>query len=193
MALEGEIGLSGSTRYQELVAYVLGGCFFAVAVDLACGSGGLGSLIRGNVGYLIGVDHNEERLSRASRRGVYDELLLMDVREYVPPPSTEALFMLEVIEHLSKAEGIELLSRFDRVPTIVITTPEIFYSVSLKNGHASHWAFYELNQLGFETFIFRRNPFIELLYGRGLIALKAPTTLMNRFRAKLLNPYNGIT
>ena len=57
----------------------LGGRRFAHALDLGCGTGLMGSAIRGRVDRLTGFDLSEGMLKRAAARGIYDRLAAGDV------------------------------------------------------------------------------------------------------------------
>lgn len=156
----------------RIIKDLLGNRRFGLVVDLGCGDGDLGKAIRANAEYLIGVDHNRFRLERAAGRNVYDELLLVDFREYLPPPETEAIFMLQIIEHIPKEDGAALLSKLSWIRTIVLTTPEKFQRLSLKNSHVSLWTEEDFRGLGFETILFSKPPLWEFIYGKGILAFK---------------------
>lgn len=53
----------------------------AVALDLGCGTGLVGALLRPHVARLVGVDLSEPMLAAARERGVYDELVCADMIE----------------------------------------------------------------------------------------------------------------
>ena len=56
----------------------------ARALDLGCGTGSLGVLLRGRVGHLSGLDLSAEMLDQARRRGVYDALFQGDLLAPLP-------------------------------------------------------------------------------------------------------------
>lgn len=173
-------------EYHLFPAHVIKDSYFRVAVDLGCGCGTLSKLVRPNVGWLIGVDLNIGRLRVAEKSGLYDELYLADIMYYEPPPETEVVFLTEVVEHLSKEDGVALLKRLIWVPVIVLTTPQKY--CSLHRGHISHWTVEDLNILRFNVFTFDRGPLIEKLFGKGLLAFKAPMDVKLRFIRRLGQP-----
>ena len=143
---------------------------YSVAVDLGCGPGKLAPFIRDRVGHLIGVDQNLSQLKRALRAGLYDKLVQADIRDYEPPAETQAIFMLEVIEHIPKEEGYALLDRLRTVPTVILSTPERFIRAG---GHICAWTRHELEELGFLS-LYARMPWTqELFYGRSIIAIRS--------------------
>ncbi|HEY0856373.1 MAG TPA: tetratricopeptide repeat protein [Albitalea sp.] len=56
---------------------------YASALDLGCGTGLCGPLVRPMVGTLAGVDLSEQMLARARALGVYDELVHGDIVEHL--------------------------------------------------------------------------------------------------------------
>lgn len=156
----------------ELVKGVINNEFYRVAVDLGCGDGVLGGLIQENVRCLVGVDHDEEMLQKASDRKVYNQLVLADIREYNPPARTKVVFMIELIEHLKKKDGVALLRRLQWIPTIILTTPSKFWRGHTRDYHRSLWTIGELNNQGFFALPYKRKPSSEVFFGHGVIAIK---------------------
>lgn len=135
----------------KLLEKLLEGKWFGVCVDLGCGEGYYGPLLKKHCPLLIGVDHNLGRLSVAKKFAEYDQVFYMEVQDYTPPPGTEAVFMIEVIEHLPKLDGQALLQRLSHIPFTVITTPVEFHRFTLRNHHQSLWTENELQAYGFKT------------------------------------------
>lgn len=124
---------------------------FSLAVDLGCGPGRFGELFKPHCDTLIGVDKHLGRLSVAKKFSGYDQVVWCDIREYELPLNTDAIFMLEVIEHISKADGLQLLRRILHVPFIILSTPIHFHKFSTANHHVSLWTVEELEEFGFKT------------------------------------------
>ncbi|MBA7490874.1 hypothetical protein ES702_01417 [subsurface metagenome] len=156
----------------RIINDLIGNRHLNIVVDLGCGEGVLGWIIRSKVNYLIGVDHNKYRLTSAEGRNVYDELVFCDIRDYMPPPRTEAVIMIEVIEHITKEDGELLLSQLGWVPIIVLTTPQKFSPFSFRNGHVSLWTQQDFISLGYETMLFGRPFRFEFFFGKTLLAYK---------------------
>lgn len=137
------------------ISQALEGRYFNLAVDLGCGPGPHGEVIKPHVGHLIGVDHDYGRLNVALEFSDYDEIVWSDVREYELPPETEAVFMFEVIEHLTKEDGWKLLNRISHVPFVLLSTPEIFFTAftSMFDGHISLWKPEEFINLGYKVIL----------------------------------------
>jgi hypothetical protein len=161
----------------EAVKRALAGKWFWKAVDLGCGWGEYADVLRQHCAYLIGVDHNPLRLKIASESGLYDELHLADIRFYELPPDVDAVFILDVIEHLEKSEGLSLLQKLKGVPYIMVTTPSKYFPISPSNGHRSLWTREELENLGFKIQETYSQEIFTSLYGHGILAIKEKQVL----------------
>ena len=138
----------------KVLERLLNGKWFGLAVDLGAGEGSYGPLFKKHAGYLIGVDRHLARLSVAKKFSCYDQVIWADIREYTPPSETEAVFMIDVIEHLSKPDGVKLLKRLSWAPFIVVTTPSRYHPYGLRNHHVSVWTREEFEKLNFKTSTF---------------------------------------
>lgn len=139
---------------RSFLSQLLEGKHFNVCLDLGCGEGYYSQTIKEHCNFLIGVDHNLPRLSVAARFGRYDQLFLADIREYEPPLETEAAFLLDVIEHIPKEDGVKLLEKLEKMPNmkfIFLSTPETFTTKGYRNHHVTLWTMPELHKLGFAT------------------------------------------
>lgn len=154
----------------KIIEDVLEGKRFGKAVDLGCGYGQYAPLFKKHCEYLVGVDRDPIRLKLAWETGCYDELYLEDLRFYVPPKDVEAIFLIDVIEHLEKTEGFKLLQRISEVPYILIITPSKFCPFSA-DGHHSLWLQSEFESVGFKTATFATG-IDQNLYGLGILAVK---------------------
>ena len=154
---------------KKVIAKILDGRHFSKAVDLGCGEGYYGDVLKAHVDHLIGVDHNPGRLSVAKKYSGYDEVHLSKVQEYKIPSDTNAVFMFDLIEHLSEADGLSLLLRIRYVPFILIATPTFFHSFSFfRNHHQSLWTEKELREEDFKTI--RYNKGLTGLFAEGVVA-----------------------
>jgi len=71
----------GPTKLLRLLDQT--GASFARALDLGCGTGAAGPLLRPRVQTLVGVDLSGKMLAKAEGRGVYDELAEAEMVEYL--------------------------------------------------------------------------------------------------------------
>jgi len=145
---------------------------FRYGADLGCGTGNYGDLLKEYVDWLVGVDHNRERLSYAIKNG-YDEVVVADVREFQIPPECDVVFMFDVIEHLPKQDGLMLLQRALPGRSVFLTTPSKFFGFAMKNGHQSLWTVEELANLGFQEIYLVPVGFPKsMVYGDKILAIK---------------------
>jgi len=142
---------------KKMLIKILKDRHFNKCVDLGCGEGYYGDVLKAHCDYLIGVDHNLARLSVAKKYSGYNEVHFCDVRDYEIPADTDAVFMLDLIEHLPKKDGFDLLLKVRNVPFVLITTPTFFHTFTMfRNGHVSLWTEKELQENGFNTIIYNK-------------------------------------
>jgi len=121
-------------------------------LDLGCGSC---SPVRFLQTYSVGVDLDLEKLREAQKNKTHSALILADLR-FLPfrPKTFDTVFLIEVIEHLSKEDGEKLLRKVESIAKrrIIITTPNGF--LPQEGGlqkHKSGWCKKELEKLGFRV------------------------------------------
>ncbi|MBA7493294.1 hypothetical protein ES702_03852 [subsurface metagenome] len=161
---------------RKVVGDALTGRTFNNSLDLGCGFGDGGALVKPHTVYLIGVDLDPSALSEAKHRGVYDEFHEGDMKNY-PWGSADSVFLFDTIEHISKEEGKELLRKL-RGRFTMLTTP--WHSLSLLSpwgawdGHRCVWSSEELQGEGFTTegYSFLPDPFMVLQYGGITLAVR---------------------
>jgi ubiquinone/menaquinone biosynthesis C-methylase UbiE len=96
-------------------------------LDVGCGRGVWGYLIREACDSIciVGIDTYKPHLNFCKRHRVYDDVILADVRSLpIKNDSFDVALCCEVIEHLTKNEGLKLLNEIERIgKKIIITTP----------------------------------------------------------------------
>jgi len=98
--------------------------------------------------YAVGVDIFKPYLKRCKAESSHDDLILCDVRKLpLRQASVDIVICMEVLEHLSKKEGLALLYAMERIARkqVVITTPSRFFKNVPWDGnpyeiHRSHWS-----------------------------------------------------
>jgi len=76
--------------------------------------------------YSVGCDIYQSSLIKAREKGYYDNLVRCDVRQLpFKPKSFDIAICVEVIEHLDKAGGIELLRQMEQIGSrqVIVMTP----------------------------------------------------------------------
>ena len=80
-SLVGNLGYQGPEILSGLMERSLAGRRFEAAVDLGCGTGLMGQLVRDRVGSLTGIDLSQRMLDKAREKNVYDELIAGELVE----------------------------------------------------------------------------------------------------------------
>lgn len=124
-------------------------------LDIGAGFGKYGVLFREYCPRhprVVGVEAWEPYVANHRLRGIYDDLLVCDVMELNSHLLNvcEAVFLGDVIEHLTKTDGLDLLARIDR--PVVINTPEHFFhngdGLPWTETHRSHWTMADFEATG---------------------------------------------
>lgn len=129
-------------------------------IDLGCGRGIIGALVRiyRNPKRLVGVDTFPNYLDFCRKYGWYDEIYSYDLRNLPFPLSDkefEVATCVEVIEHLPKCCGENLLNELERLANlIIITTPNCFfpqenYDKNPFQRHLSRWTASDFGKRGY--------------------------------------------
>jgi len=101
--------------YTDIIAKSLKGC--RSILDVGCGRGELMENLNRRVSaYRVGLDLYLPYLYEAKKRRSYDDLICADVR-WLPirPGSFDGVLCSQVIEHLSKDEGLELVQEIEAI------------------------------------------------------------------------------
>lgn len=124
-------------------------------LDLGCGKGMIGFLIRvqrdltGST--LIGMDIAERFLSFTKKHNIYDKLIKGNLTKKLPfkKSSVNMIICSEVIEHMKKKTGEELLNEIDRIVTkdgrVIITTPNVWLEMPSKNHFDQHHSLWKVS------------------------------------------------
>lgn len=156
---------------QRVVAEALKGVTLRRIVDLGCGAGDGGELLRPHTAYLIGIDSDPDALRIAQSRGFYDELHLADMREY-PLGDADSVTLFDSLEHVSKDDGYALLEKC-RARYTMLTTP--WWSIApgfISNPeHKCLWSEEELRRLGFQTASYSFMPDVGMWFTYGGIII----------------------
>ena len=112
--------------------------------------------------YSVGCDIHQSYLIKAGEKGYYDNLVRCDVRQLpFKPKSFDIAICVEVIEHLDKAGGMELLRQMEAIASrqVIITTPWGYCPVKEREDnpylfHLSGWLPQEFQEMGYKTYPF---------------------------------------
>lgn len=126
-------------------------------LDLGCGYNSPLQFI--DVPRKVGVELFDPYLEESQKKEVHNEYIKSDIRTLVlSPKSYDAVFCSEVLEHLTKEEGKELLQKMDKwtKKSIILTTPNGYiyqddYDKNPYQEHKSGWSASELRDAGFKV------------------------------------------
>lgn len=136
-------------------------------LDLGCGNGkfmeGLSDRKNWNI---TGVDADKHYLNAARKRNIYTSLIYSDVNTALKnfckrKVKFDLVFSSQLIEHLQKKRGQEMLSLIEKVARkkIIITTPRgfmpqpnIYFDGNPLQYHHSGWSEVEFTQLGYKIY-----------------------------------------
>lgn len=113
-----------------------------------------------NIEYSVGVELYKPYLLKSKMQFIHTKYLNKGINEIdFPPDSFDAVIMIELIEHLTKREGIKLVKKAEKwaKKKIVITTPNGYFPMGDvdKNPwqkHLSGWSVNEFRKLRFRCF-----------------------------------------
>ena len=135
-------------------------------LDVGCGDGVLMSRIaRGRDLEITGIDIFSKSLKAAKRKGVYSTLLKGDVVKKCEQLARnrkkyDIVFCSQVIEHITRKDGINLLSLMDKLAEkkVVVATPigymnqpEVFIGNNPYQYHKSGWSVKEFVRRGYRV------------------------------------------
>ena len=127
-------------------------------LDLGCGPSSL--LQYCNVSFSVGVELFEPYLQETRKKGIHSQYIKADIRRVeFAPKSFDAVIALDVLEHLTKEEGTELLGKMEQWSRkkVIIFTPNGYiwqggYDNNPLQQHRSGWTVEELKKSGFAVF-----------------------------------------
>ena len=127
-------------------------------LDLGCGHHS--PLQHCDIPLTVGVELFEPSLQESKRKGIHSQYIKADItRIEFQPESFDAVIAVEVLEHLTKEEGPELLRRMEKWARqkVIITTPNGYlwqnpYEGNPLQEHRSGWSPGELRKFGFRVY-----------------------------------------
>lgn len=158
----------GDGVYYRKLAVELKNC--DSVLDVGCGSWSPLSKVKKHF-YAEGIDIHKPSLEKIKRLKIHDKYRLGDVNkidEYYQPKSFDAVIALDLIEHLSKSDGLKLIKKMEKIARkkVILLTPNGFIKQDpLKNNsyqvHQSGWKTGEFIKLGYRVYGVRGLKFIR--------------------------------
>jgi hypothetical protein len=127
-------------------------------LDLGCGYSS--AIQYCNVPFSVGVELFEPYLEESIKKGIHNQYIKADVtRMEFTHKSFDAVIALNLLEHLTKQEGAELLSKMESWATkkVVVFTPNGYiwqnaYDDNALQEHRSGWSADEFRELGYKVY-----------------------------------------
>jgi len=166
----------------------------ATILDIGCGRGESTAILNYHGNYqIVGVDGFRPYLYECKKKGFYRDLLHADVSKLpFKKKSFDIILCLQVIEHLPKEKGFELLSAMEEIckKQIIISTPVGMYGQDEYDGnplqeHKSFWLPNDFKKLGYRVI----GQGLRLLYGeKSRVESFGPAAGLLSFFACFLHP-----
>jgi len=131
----------------------------ASVLDVGCGP--VSTLRWFGFEHLVGVEGYPPSVEAAKKNTTHDELVLGDIREldrFFQPRQFDACIAVDVIEHLSKEDGLKLARAMEQVAAkkVIFFTPNGFLPQRHAENddlqeHLSGWEVSEMRQLGYRV------------------------------------------
>ncbi len=128
-------------------------------LDLGCGPSSPLQYCK-NIKYSIGVEAFQPYLEESKRKNIHTEYLKQRIEEVdFSLDSFDAVIMIEVLEHLTKETGLEILEKAEKWAKnkIIISTPNGYFPMGAVDSnafqrHLSGWNIDALEKLGFKCY-----------------------------------------
>ncbi|MCX6355396.1 MAG: class I SAM-dependent methyltransferase [Candidatus Aureabacteria bacterium] len=151
-------------------------------LDLGCGRESPLKYCR--VAYSVGVDAFEPVLRESRKRGIHSEYILADIAGVkFKPRSFDAVIMIDLLEHLEKAEGEKILRDAEEWARgkVIVNMPVGWIRQGMVQdnrfqAHRSGWQLEEMTQRGYRAYgmaglhSLRTDEISEDLLGEGVLA-----------------------
>ena len=110
---------------------------------------------------MVGVDGYQPSIDSSREENLHDDYVktdLLGIHTAFPPDTFDVVVALDVIEHFTKPDGLELLKKMEAIASrrVVIFTPNGFqpqneHSGNVLQRHLSGWSVSEMEQLGYRV------------------------------------------
>jgi 2-polyprenyl-3-methyl-5-hydroxy-6-metoxy-1,4-benzoquinol methylase len=131
----------------------------ASILDVGCGFNSYVQFLDKKM-YRVGVDLFDPYIEKAKKAGIHNEYFKQDVRSLgnFKDKSFDIVYSSDVIEHLTKEEGLAMLAEMERIAKkrVIVSTPnghrhQETYDENELQKHNSAWSANEFRKLGFSV------------------------------------------
>jgi len=130
-------------------------------LDVGCGEQSPLFFLKNRVRHSVGVDGFQKSLEISRKKNIHDDYLCCDIlgiKNEFEKNSFNCVVALDVIEHLPKEKGFELVEQMEFISSdkVIIFTPNGFlpqaeHSDNIMQKHISGWSVNEMKDLGYEV------------------------------------------
>jgi predicted TPR repeat methyltransferase len=158
----------GKEFFRDWMIHVARPLGFTRFLDVGCGSGLYGKIIRevmGNEVKIAGIEIFPDYVKQFNLKDIYNEVAIADIlyisREHVRMPQFSLIIAGDVLEHLSKADAVEVVSnlkkkckflwaalpvKIGRPWSVGYQQPEHEYAVNPAERHLYDWSGEEIKE-----------------------------------------------
>jgi len=130
----------------------------ATVLDLGCAYNS--PLQHCDIAFSVGVEMFAPYLEESRKKAIHDQYIRADIRQVeFKPDSFDVVMASEVLEHLAKDEGYELIQKMElwARKKIILTTPNGYlwqdgYGDNPHQRHLSGWSADELRKMGYKVY-----------------------------------------
>lgn len=147
-------------HYGQILRKEVGG--IDSLLDLGCGSNSPVKFIKDLVNYRVGVDLFEPSLQKSIKEGIHNDYKLhnvLKVDEIFGDNSFDLVIASDLIEHLTKEEGLQLIKLMEKIARkkVIILTPNGFLEQGVYDDnefqiHKSGWEVEEFESMGYKVY-----------------------------------------
>jgi len=104
-------------------------------LDVGCGLGFSALMLKlylGNAQYLVGVDISSEKIRKAERLNLYDELYVINIKNFNPEEKFDTLIAIEVLHSLPAGALIHIEGLVKKNDPVVLALPALPTELMLK-------------------------------------------------------------
>lgn len=131
---------------------------YNTVLDLGCGPNS--PIQYCNISFSVGVELFEPYLQESKKKHIHDKYINADIGKIeFKTKSFDAVIALDVLEHLTKEEGLSLIKKMEKwsKKKIIIFTPNEYiwqdgYDNNQLQEHKTGWRVKELQKLGFKVY-----------------------------------------
>ena len=136
-------------------------CDSETLLDVGCGENSPIKYFNKRLNYSVGVDGFQKSIDLCKKEKIHDEyhcINILNIKDNFNNNSFDCVIALDVIEHLEKDLGFELINQMESISSnkVIIFTPNGFlpqaeHSDNIYQKHLSGWTVDEMHDLGYSV------------------------------------------